>query len=91
MDNVIIYGKNFNEIISNFEKVFVKFRIAGLKINLKKCVFLSKKIKYLGHVVSAEGVTTDLEKIFAVKDWPLLQTRRDSKFLSILLILQKIC
>jgi len=33
-------------------------------------VLFSKSVKYLGHVVFAGGVTTDPEKIVAVRDWP---------------------
>jgi hypothetical protein len=32
--------------------------------------FLSKKIHYLGHIVSEEGIVVDLEKIEAIKSWP---------------------
>jgi len=40
-----------------------------LKINSKKYVLFSKSVKYLGHIISAWGVTTNFEKIVAVKDW----------------------
>lgn len=41
-----------------------------LKINSKKCILLGRDVKYLRHIVSTEGVTTDPEKIAAVMDWP---------------------
>jgi len=47
-----------------------------LKLNPKKCSFLKKEIKYLGHVVSKKGVTTDEEKISFVKDWPVPRTKK---------------
>jgi len=40
-----------------------------MKLNPKKCSFLQKEIKYLGHVVSEKGVNTDEEKISFVRDW----------------------
>ncbi|XP_025162448.1 uncharacterized protein LOC112590369 [Harpegnathos saltator] len=46
------------------------------KVNPKKCEFLRKKIKYLGHVISAEGVATDPDKISVLKDWPIPKTRK---------------
>jgi hypothetical protein len=38
---------------------------------LSKCVFAQQKVAYLGHVVSAEGVSTDETKIENIKDWPV--------------------
>lgn len=66
LDDIIIYQKNFEEMFENVKKYsFVYVR----QVNLKKCVFLRKKVKYLGHVVTTtEDVTTDPEKISAVKN-----------------------
>jgi hypothetical protein len=33
--------------------------------------FFKTKVKFLGHIVSDEGVSTDPSKIKAVKDWPI--------------------
>jgi len=55
-------------MLLNLEKIFHCLREANLKINPKKCVSFNKKIKYLGHNISAEGISTDPEKISAVKD-----------------------
>ena len=42
---------------------------ASLKINLKKCRFNQRRIKYLGYYVSADGIEADEEKIAAIKNW----------------------
>ena len=36
-----------------------------------KCHFAFPKVKYLGHIVSREGIQPDLDKICAVKDFPV--------------------
>lgn len=37
--------------------------------NLNKCIFFQTELHYLGHVVSKEGITVDLEKIRAIMEW----------------------
>lgn len=41
---------------------------------MSKCSFGVTSIKYLGHVISEEGVATDPHKIKAVSAWPLPTT-----------------
>lgn len=36
-----------------------------------KCVFAQQEIKYLGHTISAQGVTTDSDKVHQVAAWPV--------------------
>ena len=76
LDDVIIFGKSFTEMINNLKIVFLRLREANLKLNPKKCVLFNKNVKYLGHVVSAEGVVTDPDKITVVKDWPIPHTKK---------------
>jgi hypothetical protein len=37
---------------------------------MSKCRFGYAKVDYLGHIVSAQGVSTDPETIQAMVDWP---------------------
>ena len=39
------------------------------KIKVKKCVLFQMQVKYLGHFVTAAGVSMDEDKIRVVKDW----------------------
>lgn len=40
------------------------------KLKLSKCRFALQQIAYLGHVVNAEGLSTDPAKVQAVVEWP---------------------
>lgn len=51
-------------------KVLDRLEEVGLKVSLDKCQFCQTKVKYVGHIVSAEGVATDPEKVKAVSTWP---------------------
>jgi hypothetical protein len=41
-----------------------------LYAKFSKCDFFQREIQYLGHVISAEGVAVDPEKIKEIMDWP---------------------
>ena len=69
-DDVIVYGRTHAELLQNLQAVLEKIRESGLTLNPKKCEFDRQKVRYLGHVVSAEGIETDPEKIRKVQDWP---------------------
>ncbi|GFQ74285.1 retrovirus-related Pol polyprotein from transposon 297 [Trichonephila clavata] len=69
LDDIIIVGKSFEEHLSNLRRVFEKLKEAKLKLNPSKCNLFRHEVNYLGHIISAEGVRTDPQKVSAVKDW----------------------
>ena len=50
--------------------MFQRLQEAHLKLNPEKRQLFRKEVRYLGHIISPSGVTTDPEKLEAVKDWP---------------------
>ena len=70
LDDIIVFSRTPEEGIHRLRAVFEKLKAAGLKLNPSKCDFFKKEIKYLGHVVSEQGVSTDPDKIKAVTEWP---------------------
>ncbi|GFV25756.1 retrovirus-related Pol polyprotein from transposon 412, partial [Trichonephila clavipes] len=69
-------GRTFKEH-QNIRKVLSKLRDANLKLNPSKCKFFQKEVNYLGHIISAEGVRTDPEKVSAVKNWKRPENLRE--------------
>src|SRR6266540_1848551 len=63
LDNIIIYSKTFKEHKEHVRLVFEALRAASLMMKLKKCKFAQKELRFLGHIISAEGIRTDLNKI----------------------------
>lgn len=70
LDDLIIFGKTLAEHEERLLKVLDRLREVGLKISLDKCQFCQTKVKYVGHIVTAEGVAADPAKIEAVTTWP---------------------
>eukprot|EP00731_Ephydatia_muelleri_P022408 Em0014g999a len=89
LDDINVLGRTFEEHLSNLGSEFSRIRDAGLKIKPEKCSFLKEIVKYLGHIVSKEGIAADPEKkqLLFIKDFaqiakPLHKpTERTSSFL----------
>ncbi|GFT98288.1 retrovirus-related Pol polyprotein from transposon 17.6 [Trichonephila clavipes] len=77
LDDVIRGGRTFEEHLQNIWKVLSKLSDANLKLNRSKCKFFQKEVNYLGHIISAEGVRTDPEKVSAVKNWKRPENLRE--------------
>lgn len=56
MDDIIVFPTSLQEHLNSLTAVFDKLRIANLKIQLQKSVFLQKEVSFLGHIVTADGV-----------------------------------
>ena len=70
IDDLLVPGETEEKAIENLEKVFQCLRSAGLKATPEKCDLLSKEVDFLGHRITAEGISTSEEKVDAVKNWP---------------------
>ena len=67
LDDIIMWAPDFPTMIRRIEKVFDCLSQGGVKLNLKKCKFGEKEVKFLGHVVSAEGSKPDPGNVEAVE------------------------
>ena len=70
LDDIVIFSKDPASHLKRLEAVFWKLEEAGLKLKPSKCELFRRKLAYLGHVISAEGVATDEGKIEAIRNWP---------------------
>jgi hypothetical protein len=71
LDDIIVIGNSFKNMLENLEKVFERLQRDGLKLKVNKCDLFATKVSYLGHIISRKGITTDPEKIKAVAEWPV--------------------
>ena len=70
LDDLIIFADTFEEHLQRLEIVFNRLRECNLKLAPKKCSFMQKKVKYVGYIVSEDGVECDPDKIDKVRNWP---------------------
>ena len=66
LDDIIVFSNSIVDHLRRLGRVFHKLREHGLKLEAAKCQFFQRPVKYLGHVVSSEGVATDPAKTEAV-------------------------
>ena len=56
LDDVIVYDTSFSEHLRSAEMVLKALANAGLKLKPAKCEWCRDEIRFLGHVVNAQGV-----------------------------------
>ena len=67
IDDIIIGSKTFEGHMEELQKLFDALRRKNLTLKLSKCKFLRRKVAFLGHVVSGEGVSPNPNKIVAIE------------------------
>ena len=85
LDDVLVFSRSFDEHLTHLVSVFDRLRKAGLKLAPKKCHICRMQVHYLGHVVSARGVSVDPAKTSALAQFPVPATAENvrSPFLGI--------
>ena len=74
LDDIIIFSKTPQEHLSHIRKVFEKLKSANLSMKNSTCNFFSKEIQYLGHILSATGITPLPCKTYAIQHMQLPTT-----------------
>lgn len=69
-DDIIVYGSDDKEHDTALRTLLERCRECNLKLNKNKLKYKLDKVAYLGHILSAEGIKADPEKIRAVIDMP---------------------
>lgn len=70
LDDLIVLGTTFEEHLRNLKEVFRRLKAANLRLNPEKCQFGKRSLKYLGHLVTPQGIRTDPDKVAAILTIP---------------------
>jgi len=70
LDDLIIFSKTYQEHVERIELVLRRLQECNLKLAPKKCKFFKRKVKYVGYIVSADGIEADPEKVDKIRHWP---------------------
>jgi len=75
--DLIVFSDTLEEHESRLIHVLNRLQAYGLKLSPEKCKFFQTSVRYLGHIVSSDGVKTDPEKVQALKTWPRPQNLKE--------------
>ncbi|KAL6417754.1 hypothetical protein ACFW04_012396 [Cataglyphis niger] len=79
MDDIVIYVRSLKEHEVKFNKLMERLRKANLKLQPDKCEFLRREVAYLGHIIGADGVKPDPNKIKSISKFPIPKNEKNIK------------
>lgn len=74
VDDILVYGKGetdqkaLEDHDRNVILLMKRLKEQGIKLNQNKINFQKKEVKYLGHILTTQGIKTDHDKIKAIID-----------------------
>ena len=74
LDDILIYSDNEEEHTAHVQAVLVRLQEAGLQVDIKKCEFNVTRTKYLGYVLTTEGLEIDADKVEVLRNWQYPKT-----------------
>ncbi|XDV11309.1 hypothetical protein PO909_000279 [Leuciscus waleckii] len=68
LDDLMVFAPSESVALQRLEMVLLRLAHHNLKLAPKKCFFLRRSVKFLGHVVCEEGIKTDPGKVEAINN-----------------------
>ena len=79
LDDIIVFSSSFKEHLLRLTKVLQALQKAGLQLKPTRCHFAHKEVRYLGHIVSEQGIKPDADKLKAVSNYPAPKNSKELK------------
>ncbi|KAL8440743.1 hypothetical protein Emag_007767 [Eimeria magna] len=83
IDDIIVYSDTWDAHRAHLRQLFQALRDANLQLHPGKCSFGAAAVRYLGHIVSREGIKPSPSKVQAILEMPVPKTAKAvQRFLS---------
>jgi hypothetical protein len=69
IDDILIYTRSAEEHEQHLRVILNKLRAHEIYAKFNKCEFWLQEVAFLGHIITAEGVKVDPEKVKAIVEW----------------------
>lgn len=66
LDDIVIFGPDFQTLVGRLSQLFNTLREKGVKVNISKSKFGQRQVKFLGHILSEKGCQPDPANIEAI-------------------------
>ena len=83
LDDVLVFGKSFEEHQERLECVLKALEEAGLTLNVSKCIFATNVIFHLGHIIDENGIRPDPAKISSLVNFKVNNIKTLRAFLGL--------
>ena len=77
IDDILVFSRTLEEHLEHLQLVIKRLEEAHLKFKPVKCQLICKKVKYLGHVLTPEGLKFKARLVEAVANFPQPQNVSD--------------
>ena len=74
LDDILVASRTASEHREHLKTLFTRLQDHGLVINLAKCLFGQTELRFLGHLVSADGISPAPDNVKAIREFPLPKT-----------------
>ena len=79
--DVIMFRTHVDEYLGRLREVLKRIEQANLKLKLDKWHLLQRSVRFLGHILSVEGVLPYTNNVQRIVDWPQPKTATDGRAL----------
>ena len=76
MNDLLVFSEDVPSHFKKLEDILKALTEANLKIKTSKCLFLTKKVNYLGYSISQQGMSIDQASIDSIKNMPYPKNKR---------------
>jgi hypothetical protein len=76
MDDILVYSATPEQHLQDLERVLQLLSRAGLACKPSKCRVGQLSVRFLGFIISGQGVAVDPAKVAAISEWPTPSTQQ---------------
>jgi len=70
LDDLLVFSKSVSDHLAHLRIGLTLAQKEGVLFKRKKCEFFKAQLRFLGHVISKEGMFPDPAKVKVIDDWP---------------------